>query len=497
MDVVMAFFRNIPGSAILVGYVRSRCETEPLFFAVELMLVFIFLRYICARSYSYNLRQSNSICLTESEIDELIEAWTPEPLTTALTPLEENALKNLPIIVGPTGPRCMLQTGRTVTNLATYNFYDFAGDDRIKENAIKVLRKYGVGPCSAPGFYGTQDLHMDVEANIASFLGTESCLLYSQAFSTMSSIISAFAKRGDVIVADEACNYSICNGLRISRSKIYWYRHNDMEDLARILAKIVKDSKTISRRFIVTEGLFDIVGDMVHLPEIIKLKREYKFRLILDESNSIGVLGRTGRGVTEAYNVDISQVDILGGSLSGPFAAAGGFCASSREVVEHQRINSPAFCYSCALPGMLATTAGASIGMLQAQPELLSECRSLIAALREQIAKSDWVISTSSHLNPVQILVFKTDVINSEKLDIIEQEELLQAIINELLSRRILISRLKCVPPVLDTTLKHNEWLHRPALKVSVMTGLSKREVFKAGLAIRQVISKIMRQKQN
>jgi 7-keto-8-aminopelargonate synthetase-like enzyme len=156
-----------------------------------------------------------------------------------------------------------------VTNLASYNFYNFASNEHIKQNAIQTLRKYGVGPCSAPQFYGTQDVHMDVEAKIASVLGTESCILYSQAFATITSVIPSFAKRGDVIVADKAVNYAIRKGLQICRSNVCWYEHNDLVDLERVLQKVTKEAKSLTRRFIVTEGLFETVGDSIDLAKIV------------------------------------------------------------------------------------------------------------------------------------------------------------------------------------------------------------------------------------
>jgi serine palmitoyltransferase len=112
---------------------------------------------------------------------------------------------------------------------------------------------------------------MKIEADIAAFLGTTACIIYAQAFSTISSVIPAFSKRGDIIVADKAVNYAIKKGLQISRSTVRWYEHNDMEDLQRVLAKVTKEQakKPLTRRFIITEGLFENVGDMVDLPKIV------------------------------------------------------------------------------------------------------------------------------------------------------------------------------------------------------------------------------------
>lgn len=171
----------------------------------------------------------------------------------------------------PVGPKSKLANGRTVTNLGSYNYYNFNTNEALKEKAIQTLRNYGVGPCGPRGFYGTQDVHMKTEADVAQYLGTAACIIYSQAFSTISSVIPSFSKRGDIIVADKGVSFAIRKGIQISRSMVRWYEHNDMEDLERVLAKVTKEQarKPLTRRFIITEGLFESYGDMANLPKIV------------------------------------------------------------------------------------------------------------------------------------------------------------------------------------------------------------------------------------
>lgn len=153
---------------------------------------------------------------------------------------------------------------------------------------------------------------------------------------------------------------------------------------------------------------------------------------MLDETWSFGVMGRTGRGLTEAQNVDASQVDMLVGSLAGPLCAGGGFCAGSTDVVEHQRISAASYTFSAALPAMLATTASETLNMLQTTPEILVQCRENIKAMRAQLdPRSDWVHCTSSPENPVMLLVLKPDIVNSRRLNIEEQEKVLQECVDE------------------------------------------------------------------
>lgn len=164
----------------------------------------------------------------------------------------------------------------------------------------------------------------------------------------------------------------------------------------------------------------------------IELKLRYKFRLILDETWSFGVLGRTGRGIMEQQNVDASEVDMIVGSLAGPLCAGGGFCAGSEEIVEHQRISASAYTFSAALPAMLATTASETLGLLQTNPDIFMQVRENIKAMWAQLdPRSDWVYCSSSIENPIMLLVLKPEVVASKKLGIHEQEMLLQDVVDE------------------------------------------------------------------
>jgi serine palmitoyltransferase len=250
----------------------------------------------------------------------LVHDWHPEPL------MADAQFDNYqpPTILGAPTLHCRVQTNynpsllrssasssseRTVTNLATANFAGLIGNERIKERSLECLHGYGVGSCGPPGFYGMFDVHLILEKSLADFLGVENAILYPQGFSTIGSVIPTFAKRGDIIVADRGCNFAIQRGIQISRSNVYWYQHNDMEDLERVLKKIEYDLKRsrrpLTRRFIISEGLFEIDGQAADLPRLLELKYAYKYRLILDESWSLGVLGATGRGMTELFDIPV------------------------------------------------------------------------------------------------------------------------------------------------------------------------------------------------
>ncbi|KAL7905759.1 Gaa1-like protein [Trichoderma velutinum] len=472
--VVSSNFQKLPGSAMLARYIQSSYQNDPVRSAIELILVLFFIRYLMSPSYSTH--KQNFVKLREGEIEELVDEWTPEPLVADQTLIEEVENEKLPVIVGPTGPKVKLSNGRTAMNLASYNFYNFNANDQIKEKAIQTLRTYGVGPCGPPQFYGTQDVHEKAESDISSFLGTEACIVYAQTFSTVSSVIPSFCKRGDVIIADAAANYSIRKGLQISRSNIRWFKHGDMNDLEKVMKSVVNEQAKagkLTRRFVVTEGLFETTGDVTDLPRLVELKEKYKFRIILDETWSFGVLGRTGRGLTEAQNVDPQQVDMIIGSLSGPLCAGGGFCAGSKDVIVHQRITSSAYTYSAALPAMLAMTASESVKLLQSNPDVLVQCRENIRALRAQLdPRSDWVVCTSSLDNPILLLVLKSEVIKARRLTVDDQEKILMECVEESLANGVMITRLKTRPYANAMGAKDGDWTLQPSLKVCVTSAL-------------------------
>lgn len=499
IDTAVSSFQKIPGSAIVIRYIRSSYQNDPIRSLVELFLFIFAVRYLLAPSYS--TKKTKHVPLSEEEVEELVEDWTPEPLAGEETEFQKLENEKRPILVGPAGPKAKLAgSGRTVTNLASYNHYNFASNPDLTAKAINTVRTYGVGPCSPPGFYGTQDVHMKSEADIASHVGMPACIIYAQSFSTISSVIPAFCKRGDIIVADRSVNYAIRKGIQISRSTVRWFEHNDMEDLERVLKRVVKEGqgKPLTRRFIVAEGLYENVGDMTDLPKLVELKLKYKFRILLDETWSYGVLGQSGRGITEQQNVDPTQVDLIIGGLAGALASGGGFCAGSEEIVEHQRLSAAAYTFSAALPALLATTVSETVNLLQTQPAIIQSLRENIKAMRAQLdPRSEWVRCTSAIENPVMLLALKDQHIAERNLSISDQEALLQDCVDEALANGVLVTRLKSMPKALGMAPRDQdkEWQARPAIKVCVTTGLSRKETEKAGITIRHAITTVMKSK--
>ncbi|KAF9214162.1 serine palmitoyltransferase component [Podila verticillata] len=239
--------------------------------------------------------------------------------------------------------------------------------------------------------------------------------------------------------------------------------------------------RPMTRRFIVTEGLFQNYGDMAPLDKIIELKHTYKYRVILDEFNSFRLLGKTGREVTEPYNISPRDVDMIVGSLANTLSGAGGFCAGAKEVVDHQRLSDQAFVFSASIPAMLAVCASEAIRILEtSQGEaLLRALQDNAAAFRTVVASVPQAIELSSipgspilHLRiPPQALVTAISTRDDEKL-------LLQEIVDEVVKDGVLITRAKYV----ETQELH---LPRPSIRISISASHTKRDTEKAAQAIK------------
>ncbi|CAG0920599.1 unnamed protein product [Notodromas monacha] len=350
---------------------------------LEALLVIWVLRLLFRKSHS----PKDRVILTEAEKDELIAEWKPEPLVPPVDPMHP-ALH--PRIVTGKAMKTVTVDGRDCLNFSTHNYLGLIGNTDVELAAIKCLEKYGVGSCGPRGFYGTTDVHLDLEDMIAKFMHCEEAVLYSYSFATIASAIPAYAKRGDIIFADMNVNFAIQKGLDASRSNIIFFRHNDMNHLEELLesqakadlrvgscqtaklncfqhASLFQDPKkaAVTRKFLIVEALYMNSGDICPLPELVELKRKYKLRFFVDECLSIGVLGASGRGVFEFFNMSVNEADLICGSLEYCLGSLGGFCVGSSYVVDHQRLSGLGYCFSASLPPLLAAGAMASFSFLE------------------------------------------------------------------------------------------------------------------------------------
>lgn len=366
-----------------------------LFVEVVLFAVIVFL--LSQKSYKPPKKP-----LTEKEIDDLCEEWVPEPLIPLIT---EEMQYEPPVLESSAGPHTIVN-GKEVVNFAAANYLGLIGHEKLLESCTSAMEKYGVGSCGPRGFYGTIDVHLDCEARIAKFLGTPDSILYSYGLSTMFSAIPAFCKKGDIIVVDEGVHWGIQNGLYLSRSTIVYFKHNDMESLRNTLEEITVKNKRAKklRRYIVVEAVYQNSGQIAPLDEIVKLKEKYRFRVLLDESNSFGVLGKAGRGLTEFCGVPVEKIDIITAAMGHALAAEGGFCTGSARVTDHQRLSSSGYVFSASLPPYLASAAITAIDVLEENPDLIIKLKKNITLLWKGLSGVTGLLLASNPESPIVFL---------------------------------------------------------------------------------------------
>ncbi|KAI3857931.1 hypothetical protein MKW98_011197 [Papaver atlanticum] len=401
MDVMKNSFDWIPG-ALNADFAGAVVFGTPIggHYVVEFVLLVAVVVLLLQKSYKPPKKP-----LTEREVDELCEDWVPDSL---IPPITEEMKCEPPILESDAGPHVVIK-GRDVVNFASSNYLGLVGNKKLIESCTDSLDKYGVGSCGPRGFYGTIDVHLDCEAKIAKFLGTPDSILYSYGISTMFSAIPAFCKKGDIIVVDEGVHWGIQNGLHLSRSTVVYFKHNDMQSLENTLEKVTRQNKRASkmRRYIVVEALYQNSGQLVPLDVIIRLKEKYRFRVLLDESNSVGVLGESGRGLTEHFGVPVEKIDIITAAMGNALATCGGFCTGSVRVVDHQRLSSSGYVFSASLPPYLATAAITAIDLLEENPDLLSKLRNNVAVLWRGLAEIPGLTIASDPLSPLVYLKLK------------------------------------------------------------------------------------------
>jgi serine palmitoyltransferase len=282
---------------------------------------------------------------------------------------------------------------KELVNFVSFNLLGLADDPRIKKVGRETIEKYCVGTCGPRGFYGTLDLHLELEEKFAKFMGVQQSILYSFGYATISSVIPAFLKQGDLIVVDEYLCSAGWSGVDLSKSQVIPFKHNDMADLERVLenlarADATKPPKKLNRRFIIVESVYLNTGAVLDLPRLIELKDKHRFRVIMDESLSIGVMGKTGRGITEHYGVPVKSIEMITASLSFGFGSMGGLCFGSDLAVDHQRLAASGYCFSASLPGFLASSATASLGIILEDPALPAKLRSIAKETHQRLASA-------------------------------------------------------------------------------------------------------------
>jgi len=284
-------------------------------------------------------------------------------LDSLLNEIKEAGLyKNERIIVSPQGAEIELNTGQKVLNFCANNYLGLSNNHSLIEAAKTSLDNHGYGMSSVRFICGTTDLHKELEKRIAEFFGTEDTILYAACFDANGGVFEPLLSEEDAIISDSLNHASIIDGVRLCKAQRYRYENADMADLEKQL-QLAQNQRF---RLIVTDGVFSMDGNVAPLDKIVDLADKYNAMIMVDESHSAGVVGKTGRGVTELFNV-VGKVEIITGTLGKAFGGAiGGFTTGKKEIIEVLRQRSRPYLFSNSIPPMVAA---AGIRMIEMMTE--------------------------------------------------------------------------------------------------------------------------------
>lgn len=284
-------------------------------------------------------------------------------LQKELASIEEQGLfKKERIIISPQRAEIKVQTGQTVLNFCANNYLGLSDNQELIDAAKKAMDERGFGMSSVRFICGTQDIHKQLEQKIAEFFGTEDTILYAACFDANGGVFEPLLSAEDAIISDSLNHASIIDGVRLCKAKRYRYANADMGELEECL----KQAQEQRFRIIVTDGVFSMDGNVAPIDKIMELADKYDALVMIDESHSAGVVGKTGRGVTEQFNC-WGKVDIITGTLGKAFGGAiGGFTTGKKEIISMLRQRSRPYLFSNSIPPMVA---GAGIRMFEMMSE--------------------------------------------------------------------------------------------------------------------------------
>ena len=300
----------------------------------------------------------------------------------------DRVYKRLNHIESPQGPRVRMEGRGEVVILSSNNYLGLANEPSVVDAGIDALRRYGAGTASVRFICGTFTVHRELEAAIASFVGTEASLSYVSAWNANEALTATVVEAGDFVISDELNHASIIDSIRLAKSikkcTTAVYKHADLDDLREKL----RANRGARRKLIWTDGVFSMEGSIAPLPELLQLARDEGAVVVMDDSHATGVLGATGRGTAEHYGV-VGEVDVitstLGKALGG---AAGGFIAGPGALVDMMTQRSRPQLFSNALPPTVAASSLAAIRFAEAHPERVQTLRENARYFRERIIEA-------------------------------------------------------------------------------------------------------------
>src|SRR5919205_1477593 len=288
------------------------------------------------------------------------------------------------VLEGPAGPIVDME-GKQRIMLGSNNYLGLTGDPRVKDAAREALERFGTGLTGSRFLNGTLSLHLELERELADFMGTEDALVFTTGYLANTGAIGTLLGPGDTVICDSGDHASILDAVSMSRARIRPFRHNRLDKLESMLKRAESDGGGV---LVVVDGVFSMEGDLANVPEVARLAREHGARLMVDEAHGVGVLGARGTGACELYGVE-DEVDLRMGTFSKSLASAGGFIAGPADVIDFLRVQSRAFMFTAsAVPAAVGAALGALRVIRSAEgPDLFARVLANARYLRNGLAE--------------------------------------------------------------------------------------------------------------
>src|SRR3972149_8930172 len=344
---------------------------------------------------SQEMLPSSDICYYSSYMDKL--SWISESLRDLK---KQGLLINLRVIDSPMGPKIKVDE-KWVLNFCSNNYLGLANDPTLKNEAKKAIDEYGIGPTAVRTIAGTTILHLELEKRLAEFKKAEAVISLQSGFAANLATVPALVGEGDVIFSDELNHASIIDACRLSKAEVVRYNHCDPKDLEEKIA--TNKVRPYRRLLIISDGVFSMNGDIAPLPELVNIAEKYDALLMVDDAHGEGVLGASGRGIVDHFNLH-GKVDVEVGTMSKAFGVVGGYIAGSKRLTDYLAQKGRPFLFSSAVTAADVAACSAAVDALIASDILVKQLWENTAFFQEKIKHAGFNIgNTKTPITPVML----------------------------------------------------------------------------------------------
>lgn len=280
--------------------------------------------------------------------------------------------------------------GKDVVMLGSNNYLGLTTDSRVRQAAADALERYGTSVTGSRFLNGTLELHLELERRLARFVGKEAALVFSTGYQTNLGTVSCLLAKGDYAILDKDAHASTVDGVMMSRGELKRFKHNDMEDLERVLSKLPADAG----KLVIVDGVYSMGGDLAPVPQLIEVCKHYGARLMVDDAHGVGVTGQ-GRGTPHEFGVT-DQVDLIMGTFSKSFASIGGFIAGDADILHYIQHHARSLIFSAALPAPNAAAVLAALDIIEDEPEHVARLWANAQYMREGLKQLGYNTGHSS-----------------------------------------------------------------------------------------------------